>query len=35
VVLQDDRMVGIIRDRAGQLEENREYWIGRKGSGLI
>jgi hypothetical protein len=21
--------VGIIRDRAGQLEENGEYWIGR------
>jgi hypothetical protein len=28
-------MVGIIGDRVGQLGENREYWMGRKGSGLI
>jgi hypothetical protein len=28
-------MVGIIGDRAGQLGGNREYWMGRKGSGLI
>jgi hypothetical protein len=28
-------MVGIIRDRAGQLGENGEYWMGRRGSGLI
>jgi hypothetical protein len=35
VVEQDDQMVGIIGDRVGQLWENREYWIGRKGSGLI
>jgi hypothetical protein len=28
-------MVGIIRDRAGQLGENGEYWMGRKGGGLI
>jgi hypothetical protein len=28
-------MVGIIRDRAGQLGENREYWMWRKGNGLI
>jgi hypothetical protein len=27
--------VGIIGDRAGQLGENREYWMGRKGSGMI
>jgi hypothetical protein len=27
--------VGIIGDRAGQLQENGEYWMGRKGSGLI
>jgi hypothetical protein len=27
--------VGIIGDRAGQLGENEEYWMGRKGSGLI
>jgi hypothetical protein len=26
-------MVGITGDRAGQLGENEEYWIGRKGSG--
>jgi hypothetical protein len=25
-------MVGITGDRAGQLGENEEYWIGRKGS---
>jgi hypothetical protein len=35
VVYQDDRMNGIIGDRAGQLGENEEYWMGRKGSGLI
>jgi hypothetical protein len=29
VVRQDDRMVGIIEDRAGQFGENREYWMGR------
>jgi hypothetical protein len=28
-------MVGIIGDRAGQLGENGEYWMGRKESGLI
>jgi hypothetical protein len=28
-------MVGIIRDWAGQLGENGEYWMGRKGSGQI
>jgi hypothetical protein len=28
-------MVGIIGDRAGQSGENGEYWMGRKGSGLI
>jgi hypothetical protein len=28
-------MVGIIGDRAGQLGESGEYWMGRKGSGLI
>jgi hypothetical protein len=28
-------MVGIIGDWAGQLGENGEYWMGRKGSGLI
>jgi hypothetical protein len=28
-------MVGIIRDRAGQLGEMGENWMGRKGSGLI
>jgi hypothetical protein len=27
--------VGIIGDQAGQLGENEEYWMGRKGSGLI
>jgi hypothetical protein len=27
-------MVGIIGDWAGQLEENEEYWMGRKESGL-
>jgi hypothetical protein len=26
---------GIIRDRVGQLGEMGEYWMGRKGSGLI
>jgi hypothetical protein len=31
VVYQDDRMVGIIGDRAGQLGENGEYGVGRKG----
>jgi hypothetical protein len=35
VVLQDDQMIGIIGDRTGQLGENGEYWMGRKGSGLI
>jgi hypothetical protein len=28
-------MVGINGDRAGQLGESGEYWMGRKGSGLI
>jgi hypothetical protein len=28
-------MIGIIGDRAGQLGGNGEYWMGRKGSGLI
>jgi hypothetical protein len=28
-------MVGIIGDREGQLGESGEYWMGRKGSGLI
>jgi hypothetical protein len=28
-------MNGIIEDRVGQLGENEEYWLGRKGSGLI
>jgi hypothetical protein len=28
-------MVGIIGDWVGQLGENGEYWVGRKGSGLI
>jgi hypothetical protein len=28
-------MADIIRDRAGQLGKNGEYWMGRKGSGLI
>jgi hypothetical protein len=27
--------LGIIGDRAGQLVERGEYWMGRKGSGLI
>jgi hypothetical protein len=35
VVSQDNRMVGIIRHRVRQLGENGEYWMGRKGSGLI
>jgi hypothetical protein len=35
VIYQDDRMVGIIGDQGGQLGENGEYWMGRKGSGLI
>jgi hypothetical protein len=35
VVYQDGRIVGIIGDRVGQLGENGEYWMGRKGSGLI
>jgi hypothetical protein len=26
---------GIIRDQAGQLGESREYWMGRRKSGLI
>jgi hypothetical protein len=26
---------GIIGDRAGQLGENEEYWMGRRMSGLI
>jgi hypothetical protein len=29
------RMVGIIGDRAEQLGERGEYWMGRNGSGLI
>jgi hypothetical protein len=29
------QMVVIIGDRVGQLEERGEYWMGRKGSGLI
>jgi hypothetical protein len=33
--LANDRMVGIIGDRAGQLEENGEYWMRRRMSGLI
>jgi hypothetical protein len=28
-------MVGIIGERVGQLGENGEYWMGKKGSGLI
>jgi hypothetical protein len=35
VVYQDDRDNGIIGDWAGQLEERREYWMGRRMSGLI
>jgi hypothetical protein len=35
VVYQDDQMVVIIGDWVGQLGESGEYWIGRKGSGLI
>jgi hypothetical protein len=35
VVYQEDRMVGIIRDRVGQLGERGEYWMGRRMSGLI
>jgi hypothetical protein len=35
VVSQDDQMAGIIGDRARQLGESGEYWMGRKGSGLI
>jgi hypothetical protein len=35
VVYQDDRMVDIIGDQAGQLEENEEYQMGMKESGLI
>jgi hypothetical protein len=35
VVSHDDRMVGIIGDWAWQLGESGEYWMGRKGSGLI
>jgi hypothetical protein len=27
--------IGTIEDWAGQLGENGEYWMGRKGSGLI
>jgi hypothetical protein len=27
--------VGIIRDRAGQLGESGEYWMGRRMSGLL
>jgi hypothetical protein len=26
---QDDKMVGIIVDQAGQLGQNGEYWMGR------
>jgi hypothetical protein len=33
--LANDRMVDIIGDRAGQLGENGEYWMGRRMSGLI
>jgi hypothetical protein len=33
--LANGRMVGIIRDRVGQLGENGEYWMRRKMSGLI
>jgi hypothetical protein len=29
VVQQNDRMIGIIGDRAGQLGGNGEYWMGR------
>jgi hypothetical protein len=35
VVYQDNRMVGIIGDRVGQLGENGEYWMRRRMSGLI
>jgi hypothetical protein len=35
VVSQDDQMVGITGDRVGQLGENGEYWMLRKGSGMI
>jgi hypothetical protein len=28
-------MVGVIGDRAGQLGENGEYRMGRKGNGLL
>jgi hypothetical protein len=35
VVWKGDRMVGIIRDRAGQLGESGEYQRGMKGSALI
>jgi hypothetical protein len=28
-------MIAIIGDQAGQLGENGEYWMGRKGSGLF
>jgi hypothetical protein len=28
-------IVGIIEDRAGQLGESGEYWMGRRVSGLI
>jgi hypothetical protein len=35
VVYQDDRMVDIIGDQAGQLEKNEEYQMGMKESGLI
>ena len=33
--LANDRMVDIIGDRAGQLGENGEYWMGRRMSDLI
>jgi hypothetical protein len=33
--LANDRMIGIIGDQTGQLGENREYWMGRRMSGLI
>jgi hypothetical protein len=35
VVEQDDQDIGIIGDRAGQLGERGEYWMGRRMSGLI
>jgi hypothetical protein len=35
MVYQNDQMVGIIEDQVEQLGESREYWMGRKESGLI